>query len=212
LDERAAMQSDGGRRSDLRFEIAEEPLRNLDEYATISIAFEVCSIFQVRGLGTGSDGFVLTEQRLDVPYRKDYDAISGGKPTEWRRRFDMSNWTLFGARDRGRLIGAAGLVFSTPSEGMFEGRADLAILWDIRVSPEVRGQGIGAALFAAAEAKARAKECREIKVETRNINVAACRFYQRLGCELRAISRHAYTEFPGEVQLLWYKDLAPGNQ
>jgi GNAT superfamily N-acetyltransferase len=206
----------------LRFEIREEPLTVVDEYATISIAFEVCSVFQVCGQGNrgqenrdqGNDGqenrgdeFVLVEQRLDVPYQKDYDAIGGEKPTEWPRRFDMSNWVLFGAREQGRLVGGVALVFSTSGESMFEGRADLAILWDIRVSPDSRGQGIGALLFAAAEAKARSKNCKQLKIETQNINVGACRFYERQGCALRAVNRRAYVDFPDEMQLWWYKDL-----
>jgi ribosomal protein S18 acetylase RimI-like enzyme len=91
---------------------------------------------------------------------------------------------------------------------MLEGREDLAILWDIRVSPEVRGQGIGSALFRAAEVRAGAEGCRQLKVETQNINVAACRFYARRGCVLRAANQMAYAEFPDEVQLLWYKDLS----
>ena len=51
--------------------------------------------------------------------------------------------------------------------------------------------------------------CRELKVETQNINVRACRFYARLGCELRVVRAGAYPQFPEEVQLLWYKTLTP---
>jgi GNAT superfamily N-acetyltransferase len=90
---------------------------------------------------------------------------------------------------------------------MFEGRSDLAVLWDIRVAPSTRRCGVGAALFEAAEAWASAKGCRQLKVETQNVNVAACRFYARRGCELRATHGGAYSELPDEIQLLWYKDL-----
>jgi len=62
-------------------------------------------------------------------------------------------------------------------------------------------------MFKAAEAWSMAKGCRQLKVETQNINVPACRFYAKQGCVLRAIHPHAYPEFPDEVQLLWYKDL-----
>jgi hypothetical protein len=48
---------------------------------------------------------------------------------------------------------------------------------------------------------------RELKAETQNINVPACRFYARLGCTLRTIDRFAYANLPDEVQLLWSKDL-----
>jgi GNAT superfamily N-acetyltransferase len=90
---------------------------------------------------------------------------------------------------------------------MLEGRNDLAVLWDIRVAPEFRGQNIGSTLFAAAQAWALARGARQLKVETQNINVPACRFYARQGCVLRAIERLAYPELPDEIQMLWYKDL-----
>ena len=83
----------------------------------------------------------------------------------------------------------------------------MAVLWDIRVSPEARGRGVGSALFAAAEAWAKARGCRELKVETQNVNVPACRFYMRQGCVLGAVNRRAYPGLPAEIQLLWYKDL-----
>ena len=91
---------------------------------------------------------------------------------------------------------------------MLEGRDDLAVLWDIRVAPKFRGHGMGAALFRAVEAWAVARGCRELKVETQSVNVPACRFYQRQGCTLRRVNRHAYRDLPGEIQLLWYKNLA----
>jgi GNAT superfamily N-acetyltransferase len=40
----------------------------------------------------------------------------------------------------------------------------------------MRGLGIGAALFRAAERWAVARGARWLKVETQNVNVAACRF------------------------------------
>ena len=88
---------------------------------------------------------------------------------------------------------------------MLERRLDLAVLWNIRVSPEARGRKVGSALFRAAEAWAAARGCQQLKVETQNINVPACRFYSRQRCVLGAINSFAYSELPNEVQLLWYK-------
>ena len=70
-----------------------------------------------------------------------------------------------------------------------------------------RGRGVGSALFGAAESWAAARGCTELKVETQDINVRACRFYEARGCRLRAIDRATY---PGldEVQMLWYRALA----
>ena len=50
----------------------------------------------------------------------------------------------------------------------------------------------------------------QLKAETQNVNVAACRFYAAMGCRLGAIHRFAYAGQPhvaGEVMLLWYLDL-----
>ena len=192
----------------MRVEVSEEPMTTLEEYAGIPIAFEVGRVLDVADPGTGE--FVLTERRLDVPYVKDYDAINGEAPARWARRFDVSPWGLLAARVEGRRVGGAAVAFNSPGLDMLEGRGDLAVLWDIRVSPEARGQGVGSALFRAAAAWAGARGCRQLKVETQNINVAACRFYARLGCMLAAVHRVAYPELPDEIQMLWYKDLSAG--
>jgi len=152
-------------------------------------------------------GTALSERRLEVPYDKDYDAIAGEGPLHWADRFNLSNWALFTARVATRIVGGACVAFDTPGLTMLEGRSDLAVLWDIRVSPDARRQGVGSALFKRVEAWARLRGCRHLKIETQNTNVQACRFYERQGCHLRAIHRAAYPEFPEEIQLLWYKDL-----
>ena len=189
-------------------QLSEAPLSALAELATVSTAFEVRRTLDVAVQDAGPDRFSLSERRLDVPYVKNYDAIEGEGPNHWARRFDLSNWGLILARAKGRCVGGAVMAFKTPGLAMLEDRSDLAVLWDIRVAPELRGQGVGSALFHAAEAWAAAKGCRQLKVETQNINLAACRFYARQGCTLGAIDRCAYREFPAEVQLIWYKELS----
>jgi len=179
----------------------------LHEYARVPIAFTVDRVLDVTGRGTEADGFVLSERRLDVPYEKDYDAIAGEGPPHWARRFDLSNWAFFTARVAPQMIGGAAVAFDTPGLTLLEGRRDLAVLWDIRVSPDARRQGVGSALFAGVETWARRHGCTELKIETQNVNVAACRFYERQGCRLQAIDREAYPQFPEEIQLLWYKDV-----
>lgn len=192
----------------MNFEIREESVKNLSEYALVPIAFEVCRVFDVALCGDGAGGFALSERDLDVPYVKDYDAVEEENPVHWPDRFDMSNWGLFAAWAEGRRVGGAAVAFNSQAVDMLEGRKDLAVLWDIRVSPEVRGQGIGRALFRAVEAWAIARRCHQLKVETQNINVHACRFYASQGCVLTSIQPTAYPELQNEIQLLWYKDLS----
>jgi GNAT superfamily N-acetyltransferase len=186
----------------MRIETSSIPGPLLAEYAGVPIAFEVTSVMSARR--KSDQQFVLTETRLAAPYVKDYDAIAD-RPVDWAARFDTSRWVLIVARDETRTLGGATIAFQTPGLDMLEGRSDLGVLWDIRVAPAVRGRGIGRALFEAAEAWAVTRGCRELKIETQNVNVAACRFYAALGCELRVVREHAYPQCPGESQILWYK-------
>ena len=188
--------------------VSQEPLETLAEYARISIAFEVHEVFDVFPDGGGDNSFRLASRPVAVPYLKDYDAIHRETPAQWPQRFDMSAWGLFAARLDDQCVGGAAVACNTPGLDMLEGRSDLAVLWDIRVVPGMRSQGVGHMLFEAAAAWALARGCRQLKIETQNINVAACRFYARQGCALRAAHRDAYFRFPGEIQLLWYKGLA----
>ncbi|HEX8455828.1 MAG TPA: GNAT family N-acetyltransferase [Pyrinomonadaceae bacterium] len=190
-------------------EIREESADALAEYARVPIAFEVREIFDVAR--QGSDEFVLTARQLAVPYVKDYDADEAESPARWPQRFDVSNWEFLAAYRKGRRVGGATVAFDTTGLEMLEGRADLAVLWDIRVAPEARGQGVGSSLFRAVEARAADRCCLQLKIETQNINVPACRFYARQGCALRAVTRLAYPELPHEIQLLWYKELTRGR-
>jgi GNAT superfamily N-acetyltransferase len=188
-------------------EISEDPTTNLGEYGRVSIAFEVKSVLDVTAPESGLGGLVLSERRLEVGYVKDYDAIDGGGPAQWAVRFEPSQWGLLAARVAGRRVGGAVIALDTATIAMPERGSDLAVLWDIRVSAEVRGRGIGTGLFRAAEAWAAARGCQALKIETQNINVPACRFYVRQGCVLGAIHRFAYPALPDEIQLLWYKRL-----
>src|SRR5580765_4005289 len=189
----------------MTIDVAEEPMTALAEYALLPIAFRVDHVLDVTARADG--GFALSTRRLEDPHVKNYDAIDGEGPLRWTHRFDVSNWALFTARVVGRLVGGATIAFNTPGLTMLEGRRDLSVLWDIRVAPNARGQGIGSALFERVEAWALAQSCRQLKVETQNINTPACGFYARQGCELRAVHHAVYPELPQEIQLLWYKDL-----
>jgi ribosomal protein S18 acetylase RimI-like enzyme len=98
---------------------------------------------------------------------------------------------------------------------MLGGRDDVAVLWGISGCRRGNGvaagtgEGIGLALFRAAGDWAGARGVRWLKIETQNVNVPACRFYQKMGCTLGAIDRFAYPSQPAEARLLWWKALAP---
>jgi GNAT superfamily N-acetyltransferase len=77
----------------------------------------------------------------------------------------------------------------------------------------MRGKGLGSLLYRAAEQWARSrgdgKTVRQLKAETQDINVGACRFYAAQGAVLGAINCYGYSSSPyaDETMLLWYKDL-----
>jgi GNAT superfamily N-acetyltransferase len=190
----------------MEIEIREGSMSDVSEYARIRMHFLVHTALELSAEDHGLGGFVLTERQVAAPYLKDYDT-AGERPSTWSRDFDVSNWGLIAAHEGENRIGGVVIAFDTPGVTMLEARRDLAVIWDIRVADGVRRQGVGSRLFRAAEAWAAARGCRQIKVETQNINVPACRFYLRQGCTLGGINRFAYPDLPHEVQLLWYKDL-----
>jgi len=187
-----------------RVQIVEERVHTaLAEYARVPIAFMVEKVLDIHEAQGSAP--VLSERKIPVPYVKDYDRVE--HPTNWPARFDVSRWGLLAALVGEQRVGGAIIAFDTPGLAMLDGRTDLAVLWDIRVSSGARRKGIGSALFQAVEHWARSRNCREVRAETQNTNVTACRFYERQGCALEAVNRHAYLEMPEEIQLLWHKGL-----
>ena len=187
--------------------IAEEQIARLGLHGEVPIAFLVERVLDVTLVEEGLGGVVMSERAVEVPWLKDYDAIKGGGPARWASRFDVTNWGLISAHDAGRRVGGAVVAFNTAGVCMLKGRSDLAVLWDIRVRPELRSSGTGSRLFRAVEAWARDRRCRTLKAETQNTNVPACHFYRRMGCTLGAIDRFAYFDLPDEIQLMWFKEL-----
>jgi GNAT superfamily N-acetyltransferase len=177
------------------------------EYSSVPIKLEVKSILQVELVNGGMGGMLLNEEQVERPYVKDYDSY-GELPTDWPKLFDISNWGFFLAMDAGRPAGAAAVAFNTTGVFMLEGRSDLAVLRDLRSHPAYRGAGIP--LFRHAADWSRKRGCRQMKVETQNVNVPACRFYHRMGCRLGEIRRFGFAAIPvvrDEVMLNWYLDL-----
>ena len=127
-------------------ELREEPISGLHRHVTIPSVFEARSVFDILD---GTRGIELRERRIRSPYRKDYDVVEN--PIEWPQHFDVTNWTLIAAFDAGERVGGAIGAFSSPGLDMLEGRDDLIVLWDIRVSPLARRLGVGSALFRSIE-------------------------------------------------------------
>jgi GNAT superfamily N-acetyltransferase len=192
----------------MQIEIVVEEADALAAYASIPISYLITEVLDPETPSPSGSQLPFTLRPLDPPVNKDYDASPGNHPTDWPARFDTSDWGIFAAYRGERRIGGIIIITQSPDVEMLDGRDDLALLWDIRVSPSDQNLGVGSALLAAGETWAREHGARELKVETQNTNVPACQFYASHGFLLRDMNRGAYPAFPNEVQLLWHKRLA----
>ena len=180
----------------------------LPVYADIPMNCEVRSMLSVKEIDGAME---LSEHPAPTHYTKNYDAYADGGPLNWPKRFDISQWGIWIAHDRGDVVGGAAVAWNTATVEMLEGRRDLAVLWDIRVRPTAKRRGVGSALFQEAARWAGTKDCRTLKIETQNVNVDACRFYAKMGCVLERIDRLAYrhcAEIADEIMLVWHHDLS----
>jgi GNAT superfamily N-acetyltransferase len=187
-------------------EICEEPLSRLAEHALVSSAFRVDRVLEVSS-NTDLQAPTLQERAVVTPYIKNYDAIRGNAPADWLLTFDTSHWGLLAARVAGERVGGAVIAARTPELHLLGGREDVAVLWDLRVHPDLRGHGIGSALFSTVEWWATTRGYSQLLIETQDNNVRACRFYAGRGCRLLSVEASAYPEFPRESRLIWRKEL-----
>lgn len=191
----------------MRISIVEIAPGRLKEYGEIPCAFEVKTVLEVVLVDGGLGGMILHEVPVK-PYLKDYDA-GDELPMDWPKRYDVTKWGFFMAEMGGKPVGAAAVAFDSTGVFMLEARRDLAVLWDIRVRQEARGAGI--MLFRHAAGWSKRHGCNQMKIETQNVNVPACRFYQSMGARLGEIHRHGYAAIPAvahEVMLNWYLELS----
>jgi GNAT superfamily N-acetyltransferase len=189
----------------MTFRIIEESPDLLPEYEKISIAFRVESRFRIELLLNGLGGVRFIEEAVAEPYFKDYDKYES--PSQWPLRWDISSWGMLAAFAGERRVGGAAVVWNTPELDMLRYSKDTACMWDLRVEPDYRNQGIGRELFNRAIDWASERKCRHFIVETQNTNVPACRFYARQGCRLGAINQFAYEEALDEIQLIWHRNI-----
>lgn len=187
-------------------DIEEITIHDLSEYAKVSSQFESNSILEIQLVDNGLGGIQMTEKQVEH-FTYHYDSYE--RPTVYPEEFDMTNWGIFLAKIDQVPVGGVIIAYNTPGVNMLEGKTDLAVLWDLRVSPDHRGEGIGKALFEKTVEWSRERKCKRLKVETQNINIRACRFYESQGCKLGQINLYAYDdeELQNQVMLIWYLDL-----
>lgn len=188
----------------MNVEVAELPIAQLAAYAAIPIAFRVTHRVVPTSLDRDAPAFRV--EPIAGPYRKDYDALVGMSPLAWPLHHDLREWSLLVARRNGVCIGGVAIT-STPALVPADSPPSSAVLWDLRVAPEARRHAVGTALFRAAEQWAMSHGYRWLVIETQDVNVAACRFYEKMECRLVAHDAQAYPDLPGEGRLIWHRRL-----
>jgi GNAT superfamily N-acetyltransferase len=186
-------------------EIARDTGHRFRDYAAIPAAFMVRERIDLSRLDHTVSTFATCP--VSVPWTKDYDAVPGNAPTDWPARFVVDTWLVFHASVDSRRVGSAIVVTDAHAVASLGGRAGGAVLWDLRVAPDMRGRGIGRALLAHVEGVAVEAGCHLLDIETQDINVPACRLYAATGYELLDVAVDAYTTTPGEARLTWTKRL-----
>ncbi|RAU95559.1 GNAT family N-acetyltransferase [Paenibacillus sp. YN15] len=179
------------------------------QYDSIPMRINVTSYYKVEKLNRGLGGFALVETSVK-PHVKDFCTGDDESVTRWEKRFDISNWAFFMAFDGECPIGAATVLSRTKEINMLAGRDDLAVLWDIRVHDDYKGQGVGQRLFDMAVSWSREQNLSQMKIECQNNNVPAVKFYHKQGAVLSMVDEYAYynePEYRHETQFIWYLQL-----
>jgi GNAT superfamily N-acetyltransferase len=177
--------------------IVREGPESLPEYEKVPIAFEVRSRLRLSETG------LLVEESVE-PRIKNYDAIPEERPTAHRHRGCLG---IFAAFDGDQRVGGTIVARDLPDFDIADGRSDIAVIIDLRVDSGFRNRGCGRHLFQHAADWARANNCELVRVETQDINVAACQFYERMGCALLSFEEDAYGPEVREARLYWERRL-----
>jgi GNAT superfamily N-acetyltransferase len=178
----------------------------LKRYAEIPMLVESDRIIRCEPIEDGTGGFSLKEEAISPSFSGVFPD-NEECPIPLHGRWDISDWGIFAAIENDAIVGGCVVAIRTPQVYMLEGRTDMAVLWDIRVRSGQKHNGIGTALFHAAVDFSREKRCGLLKIETQNVNATACNFYRDQGCRLRGLNMNSYSDYPEEVQLLWYLEL-----
>jgi ribosomal protein S18 acetylase RimI-like enzyme len=162
--------------------------------------YRTTTILSVERTGEGiSTGWQLQEKRLTQPFDKgelyNFDVAAQENIRERLLRPDDTYQRI--AEFNGRLIGLLELDLQYWN--------NTVTLSTLMIDIDFREQGLGRRLWHRSLDFARQAEVRAIMVETQNTNVAACKFYARMGCRLVGINEAFYTNDPqdSEIALFW---------
>ena len=177
---------------------------DIPQLPTIRPTYKSTSVLAVEHSGEGiTQGWQLIERPLPQPFDKGslYD-FGADNQEEIRERMQRSEDTYQRVADyEGLLVGFLDVEIHYWNNTLF--------VWNLMVDLDYRQNGIGRRLWHRARDFAKQAGVRAIMVETQNTNVAACRFYERMGCKLAGLNEALYdnadadTGDAAEVALYW---------
>src|SRR5258706_11734323 len=141
--------------------------------------YRTSTILAVERIGEGiSTGWQLREHHLLQPFDKGslYDFNSTAQETVRERLSRPDDTYQRIAEFNGRLIGLLELDIQYWN--------NTVTLSNLMIDIDFRQQGLGRRLWHRALDFARQCDVRAIMIETQNTNLAACKFYARMGCHL----------------------------
>lgn len=170
--------------------IREATGKNINLVNTIDSSFEVKTKLQLK----------LCEGKFS------YQIVSAGQRTK-SYVYDEIDYSVY-INDENKKI------FFLFNGDEFAGQIILLKYWsnycyinDLRVVEKYRGKGIGKLLIEKAIEWAKEKNCIGMQVETQDVNVNACKFYERMGFTLGGIDLFRYKSSEkekDEIALDWY--------
>jgi streptothricin acetyltransferase len=162
------------------------------------------SILVLERSGSGLEtGWQLTEKELPEPFDKGtlYDFNKDEQEAILSRFLRPDDTYQRVAEYNGHLVGLLDLEIHYWN--------DTVNLINLMIDVDYRRNGLGRRLWHRALDFAKQAEVRGIMIETQNTNVAACRFYERMGCALVGINEVLYTnDGPRtEIAIFWFYPL-----
>jgi streptothricin acetyltransferase len=168
--------------------------------ARLRPTFKATSLLNVQRTGTGLEGgWTLTEQALPTPFDRGHlYNFTEDAQAELRERWLRPDETYQRVADyEGLLVGIVDLELHHWN--------NTAFLWTLMIDVEYRRNGLGRRLWHRARDFAKQAGVRAIMIETQNTNVNACRFYERMGCQLVGLNEALYADSGAvpETALFW---------
>jgi ribosomal protein S18 acetylase RimI-like enzyme len=180
-----------------------EDIPNLPE---IRPTYRTDTILAVERSGQGYEvSWRLVERRLAQPFDKGglYDFTPEQQAAiRERLKRGAAAYQRVAVLNGARRVGLLAMAWQAWNETAF--------IWNLMVDLDFRRQGIGSRLWHLAVRAAQAWNARAITLETQQTNIAACRFYARMGCRLVGLDESLYgnvSEAPDapitEIALFW---------